>query len=461
MDAIILRCLVQVVIHLLSCVGINPDLKEENFDEWSQFLLGFYNNVQLNQNEQPEWTRNNILTATALGKNLPRGLKEFVKHGVLSQKRRGLSIFSFMLIVLKNNLANWKAGNYTEKPFLGGSIWNSGAVDSTNILVGVGMKASKENVVKVRSLSRFRDLKPCQAEFNYSKAATTLVALFGIAVQTNKTDSQSLALARKYYNDYLQLVPYGERLLLLDIDLVEPKEAKPNTTPSGVTVKSPTTVNATMEEAKGDVTNLLEHLNKPEAEFSREAVANLTLELVKTLTGQTFTSTLEAQTNLGTTLKLRNKFRPNLFHRVINSIILDSGDALKSLEVQRTDVEFALTFGEVDLELTSFKDDKQQHLYKRIMLLIPAREFVVIKSGVLEKKTVDKNTQSWVKRLIEFLKTIETNDAWVSTLSNFTEDLDKVTTSQLVFIAQKQYMDEALGLKNYKSNADTIKAQLA
>eukprot|EP00956_Cyclotella_meneghiniana_P044928 scaffold343827_cov162-Cyclotella_meneghiniana.AAC.1 len=145
-DAIILRCLVQVVIHLLSCVGINPDLKKENFDEWSQFLLGFYNNVQLNQNEQPEWTKNNISTATALGKNLPRGLKEFVKHGVLSQKRRGLSVFSFMLIVLKNNLANWKAGNYTEKPFLGGSIWNSGAVDSTNILVGVGMKASRENV---------------------------------------------------------------------------------------------------------------------------------------------------------------------------------------------------------------------------------------------------------------------------------------------------------------------------
>ena len=116
------------------------------------------------------------------------------------------------------------------------------------------------------------------------------------------------------------------------------------------------------------------------------------------------------------------------------------------------DVKFALTFGEVDLGLTSFKDDKQQHLYKRIMLLIPATEFVDIKSGVFEKKTVDKNTRSWVKRLIEFLKTIESNDAWVSTLSNFTEDLDKVTTSQLVFIAQKQYMDEALGLKNYKSN---------
>ena len=61
-----------------------------------------------------------------------------------------------------------------------------------------------------------------------------------------------------------------------------------------------------------------------------------------------------------------------------------------------------------------------------------------------------------MKRLVGFFKTVETNDDWVSTLSNCTDPLEKIVTDQLVFVAQKEYMANILGLENYKSYHDTF-----
>ena len=211
-----------------------------------------------------------------------------------------------------------------------------------------------------------------------------------------------------------------------------------------------------IDEAKGDVTNLLACLVKPDVSFSRDEVEQLTLDLVQTLTGKKFKSAVDAHANMCNDLKLKATFRPVLFLQVITSIISASNNSLQSIKVERTDVNLSLAFGTTDSDVGLFHDDEKLHSCTRIMLSIPAKYFVIIKAAVFDKVTVPKSASEWVKRLVGFFKTVETNDDWVSTLSNCTDPLEKIVTDQLVFVAQKEYMANILGLENYKSYHDTF-----
>ena len=111
-----------------------------------------------------------------------------------------------------------------------------------------------------------------------------------------------------------------------------------------------------IDEAKGDVTNLLACLVKPDVSFSRDEVEQLTLDLVQTLTGKKFKSAVDAHANMCNDLKLKATFRPVLFLQVITSIISASNNSLQSIKVERTDVNLSLAFGTTDSDVGLFND---------------------------------------------------------------------------------------------------------
>ena len=460
-DQIILRCLIREIIHLLSHCGLDPKLNSENDDEWNGLLLKFYDIIQWNQKvDHIKWTSNNELTAKTLSTTMPRGLGEFVLKKTLAVNRRALSSFTYLLIILKNQLVKMETKNYGPQTFQGGSIWVGHINNPVIINVGIGMKASKENIVATRLLTRFCDLAPLQASFEECKTITTMTSLFAIAVQTSRTSrvsSHSLSSAIDLYSQYTSDNAFVHKKVLIDIQVKEPKARKKTTADSDDHVpKISTSPSVMIDEAKGDVTNLLACLIKPDVSFSRDEVEQLTLDLVQTLTGKKFKSAVDAHANMCNDLKLKATFRPVLFLQVITSIISASNNSLQSIKVERTDVNLSLAFGTTDSDVGLFHDDEKLHSCTRIMLSIPAKYFVIIKAAVFDKVTVPKSASEWVKRLVGFFKTVETNDDWVSTLSNCTDPLEKIVTDQLVFVAQKEYMANILGLENYKSYHDTF-----
>ena len=256
------------------------------------------------------------------------------------------------------------------------------------------------------------------------------------------------------YNHYVDAVPFNDRKLLLDIEVKEKKGTKKTAVDATTSIKKPVANGVVVEEAKGHVIRLLAQLNTEQ--LSRDVIANITLDLVHVLTEQRFSSNLEAYTDLSNNLKLQKEFRPHSFYQVITHIIKSSNGKVKILGVRQVDVNLSLTFLKTIIKVDKFEDSEEHHLHKRILMLIPAKAFAIVRQAVFNKGSGPKTAETWVKRLIVFFKTIETNDGWVSTLSNYTERLDKVSTAQLVFVAQREYMKTSLGLDGYKSHSETI-----
>ena len=190
------------------------------------------------------------------------------------------------------------------------------------------------------------------------------------------------------YSQYTSDNAFVHKKVLIDIQVKEPKAKKKTTADSDDHVpKISSSPSVVIDEAKGDVTNLLACLVKPDVSFSRDEVEQLTLDLVQTLTGKKFKSAVDAHANMCNDLKLKATFRPVLFLQVITSIISASNNSLQSIKVKRTDVNLSLAFGTTDSDVGLFHDDEKLHSCTRIMLSIPAKYFVIIKAAVFDKVT--------------------------------------------------------------------------
>ena len=458
-ESIILRCLGYDVIHILSQCGVNPNFDDDNIEEWNSLLLKLFDVIQINRNKKEvvEWSDNNNLTVEALSKNLPRGLKSFFSNKMLTLKGRGISSFTYLLWLLKNNLASQKGKQKSPWPLKGGSIWQNNEDDAGRILVGVGTTASAEKVVSVRPVKHFSDLSPIQERYKDCHQYTTLMSLIGITVKIAEPLSPALQDAVDIYQNYVEDVNFADRKLLLDVDVKEKKQKKTTDEELGGPAKPPPSYGIMVQEARGDVTRLLGILNGPVDESSRVETEQITLDLVQSLTQTKFKSISEAHTSLSTNLKLQGKFRPDSFYQVITQIILASNEKIRVVTVTKPKVKMCLDFPGITVKIKKFEDDEQCHYKQRIMISIPAAEFKVMWKAVFTKKGNMKQSDVWVKRLVEFFKTIEGNDAWVSTLGNYRESLDKVSANEMVFVAQKEYMTLQLGLADYKSYSETNK----